>query len=80
MLALRHPEETRYLASDQDEYIGLSICDKHNERYNCNEMESLWEPTPAELEALNNGGVIVFQILGMVHPPIVLGAATIQRD
>ncbi len=37
-------------------------------------MESAWEPTPAELEALNNGGKVYLRIVGVQHPPVMLYA------
>jgi hypothetical protein len=42
-------------------------------------MTSCWEPTPAELEALNNGGKVYLRIVGTGHPPVMvyaLGPAT----
>lgn len=41
-------------------------------------MESAWEPTPAELAALNAGGKVYLRIVGSGHPPVmvyVLGPA-----
>jgi hypothetical protein len=37
-------------------------------------MESVWEPTPAELYVLNNGGKIVLCLVGVSHPPVRLYA------
>jgi hypothetical protein len=33
--------------------------------------ESAWEPTPAELEMLNNGGSIILRVVGW-QPPVAL--------
>jgi hypothetical protein len=41
-------------------------------------MVSCWEPTPAELAVLNNGGKVYLRIVGQGHPPVMiyaLGAA-----
>ena len=37
-------------------------------------MESAWEPTPAELAALNNGGKVYLRVVGSSHPPVMLYA------
>lgn len=34
------------------------------------EMVSAWQPTPAELEALNAGATVYVHIQGELHPPI----------
>lgn len=33
-------------------------------------MVSAWEPTPAELAALNNGAPVYLQVRGSSHPPV----------
>jgi hypothetical protein len=35
-------------------------------------MESIWELTPAELDALANGGMVVLGISGTAHPVVYL--------
>ncbi len=37
-------------------------------------MESAWEPTPAELAALNAGGKVVLRVVGTAHPPVMVYA------
>jgi hypothetical protein len=37
-------------------------------------MESAWEPTPAELAVLNNGGRVYLRIVGAGHPPVMVYA------
>lgn len=37
-------------------------------------MVSCWEPTPAELEAINNGGKVYLRIVGVGHPPVMVYA------
>ena len=37
-------------------------------------MTSCWEPTPAELQALNNGGKVYLKIVGAGHPPVMIYA------
>lgn len=71
MLSLVHPEQTRRLAEKQDEYNALSIADINHPEYG-NVMASIWEPTPAELKILNEGGYIQLGIVGIVHPPVAL--------
>jgi len=79
MLTNIHPTQTRRLADEQDEYLSLSISDRQTEDGQ-NVMESIWEPTPTELEMLKEGGVVVLQILGRIHPPVFITAATVERD
>lgn len=35
-------------------------------------MTTAWEPTPAELAALNAGATVRVQLLGIAHPPIIV--------
>lgn len=35
-------------------------------------MISCWEPTPAELAALNAGAKVMLRIVGVQHPPVML--------
>lgn len=35
-------------------------------------MQSAWEPTPAELVALNSGALLILEIMGTAHPPVRL--------
>jgi hypothetical protein len=35
-----------------------------------NSMVSVWEPTPAEIEAISKGAKIYVSIIGVSHPPI----------
>ncbi len=37
-------------------------------------MISCWEPTPAELAALADGGKVYLRIVGQGHPPVMLWA------
>lgn len=39
-------------------------------------MISAWEPTPAELEALQSGAPVYLQIVGRAHPPVMMWVAT----
>lgn len=52
--------------------VGLPIRDEMNGDVPC--MTSCWEPTPAELVALNNGGKVYLRILGAGHPPVAVYA------
>jgi len=71
MLSVIHPNQTRRLADSQDEYNALSISDETHEVYG-NIMSSIWEPTPAELAILNQGGFVRLSIVGVLHPPVLL--------
>lgn len=71
MLSLQPTNTTRVLAKDQDEYNALAIVDVVTEDGG-SYMVSLWEPTPKELAALNNGGYVRLIILGRVHPPVAI--------
>lgn len=45
-------------------------------------MTSAWEPTPAELVALNNGGKVYLRVVGTGHPPVsvyALGPASPEQ-
>lgn len=67
------PGHTRILGKSQG-YHGLPVKD-HNiydkaVGGDCAAMSTAWEPTPEELEKLNNGGVVVLTLLGVAHPPV----------
>jgi hypothetical protein len=49
---------------------GLPIRDEMNGDVAC--MISAWEPTPAELTALNAGAKVMLRVLGNGHPPVML--------
>ncbi|PZX19803.1 hypothetical protein LX81_00265 [Palleronia aestuarii] len=36
-------------------------------------MTTAWHPTPDELAALNAGAAVHVQLLGEMHPPIIVG-------
>lgn len=75
MMIKRIPGATRVLGKEQG-FTGLPIRDTHiNFADNGPDtpcMETLWEPTPAELEKLNRGGYIKLRVLGTGHPPVML--------
>lgn len=62
MQPLRISNATRRLAEQQDEYLALSIFDERIDGINY--MTSVWEPTPAELKELNEGGAVRLSIIG----------------
>ena len=68
MLPLRISNATRILAETQDEYHALAILDE--DIGGVNHMTSVWEPTPAEIKMLNEGGAVRLTILGIGHPPV----------
>ncbi|MBW8638994.1 hypothetical protein K1W69_17490 [Hoeflea sp. WL0058] len=66
---------TRIVGKSQG-YMGLPIRD---EKIDCSvngpntpSMTTAWLPTPAELEALNNGASVHIRILGTVPPPMMV--------
>jgi len=69
---------TRILAETQDEYVALAIRDE--KIGGVNHMTSLWEPTPAELKMLVDGGAVVLTILGNVHPPVMVSTQPPPKD
>jgi hypothetical protein len=60
---------TRVLGKSQG-YLGLPVRDEMFGEDPC--MTSAWLPTPAELEALNNGAAVHVKLLGTQHPPILV--------
>lgn len=70
MLPLRISNATRILAENQDEYHALAIRDEGHD--GVNHMTSVWEPTPAELKMLQEGGSVRLTILGIQHPPVMI--------
>lgn len=70
MQPLRIINATRILAETQDEYYALAIRDEVVD--GVNQMTSVWEPTPAELNDLANGGAVRLTILGNGHPPVMI--------
>jgi hypothetical protein len=82
MIAKRHPRATRYLGAPagwQPENHGdcahLAISDTRHKSGNA--MESIWEPTPAEMERLNAGAPVSLLILGEIHPPVTINVGMI---
>ena len=71
MTPLRIENATRVLAESQDEYLALAILDETGTN-GVNGMTSLWEPSPAELRELVQGGAVRLTILGTKHPPVIL--------
>lgn len=56
-------------------YLGLPLRDEvgpHGPQ-----VVSSWQPTPAELNALNAGAPIHLTVLGQGHPPVTLGVGPI---
>ena len=58
---------TRVLGEAQG-YLPLPIQDEPGKSSNA--MVSAWEPTPGELQRLNDGAKVEVRIYGGVHPPI----------
>ena len=53
-----------------DDCRGLPIRDEMNGDLPC--MVSAWEPTPAELAAINDGATIKLRVVGSGHPPVMV--------
>ena len=65
---------TREIGKSQG-FIGLPLRDATINTTNLGKqpcMVTAWEPTPAELEAIVNGGLVYLTILGTAHPPVLL--------
>lgn len=75
MMIKRIDGVTRVLGKSQG-YLGLYVRDiKVSCSVNGDEtpaMETSWEPTPEELNALNAGGSVVLRVLGTTHPPVLI--------
>lgn len=72
MIPLRPLHTTRVLAKNQTKYHRLAIRDELMDGHPV--MVSLWEPSPAELKTLMEGGSVRLTILGTAHPPVMVGA------
>jgi len=76
MLSQRISGFTRELGKSQG-YLGLPVRDEEivdnatGLRTPC--MTTAWEPTPEELRRLNAGGMVEIRVLGIAHPPILVG-------
>jgi hypothetical protein len=42
-------------------------------------MVTAWTPTPAELQALNNGASVHVRILGSMPPPMLVGVGPLPK-
>lgn len=73
MIVARIRGATRTLGKTQG-FIGLPIRDEKviMNGHVVNVMESMWEPTPAELELLKQGGKVMLTLMGDQHPPVRL--------
>jgi hypothetical protein len=60
---------TRRIGKQQG-FRGLPLRDEILDGVPC--MVSSWQPTPAELAALQSGAPIYVRVLGSAHPPILL--------
>ena len=76
MQIVRIEGSTRIIGKSQG-YMGLPIRD---DAVNCSvngdntpTMTTAWLPTPAELSALNAGAAVHVTIVGVAHPPIIVG-------
>ena len=43
------------------------------------EWTSYWQPTPAELKALNEGRPVFLRVVGGGHPPVWVGVAGVPQ-
>ncbi len=43
-------------------------------------MLSAWEPTPGELQALNNGAPVILRVIGSAHPPVMVEVGQAPGD
>ena len=73
-MILRIPGTTRVLGKRQG-YLGLPIRDSIiqcsvNGEVPC--METAWELTPPEIEAIIAGQPLILRLLGTQHPPVMI--------
>lgn len=70
------PGHTRIIGKSQG-YLGLPLRDeKINDAVTGRDtptMVTAWLPTPTELAALNAGAAVHVRIIGIGHPPIMVG-------
>lgn len=73
---------TRVVGESQG-YIGLALRD---EKINCSVngpdtpiMVTAWEPNLNELALLNKGAPIILEILGTIHPPIIVKVGPVPQ-
>lgn len=85
MIPARHPSTTRSLGapSDWDEdrsgrcsALPVADVEVEGEPY----MESLWEPTPEELGALDMGEKVILRIRGRAHPVVSVAVTAPQPE
>lgn len=67
---------TRVLGKSQG-YLGLPVRDEKAD--GVSSMTTAWEPTPAEIAAIQAGAKIEVTILGNGHPPIMLGVGDVPE-
>jgi hypothetical protein len=82
MIPKRIAGATRYLGAprgwepDKDgDCSHLAILDVPSDNGGSSVMISAWEPTPAELLAMQNGAPVYLQIVGTAHPPVMVWVA-----
>lgn len=83
MIPKRIHGATRYLGApegwepDKDgDCSHLAILDVPSDNDGSPVMISAWEPTPAELAAMQEGKPVYLQVVGTAHPPVNIWVAT----
>lgn len=76
MIPLSPPGTTRRIGKSQG-YQGLSVSDRLMPD-GAPVMLTMWEPTPAELAALNRGRPVNLWILGAAHPPVIVNVGEVD--
>lgn len=75
MMIARIEGTTRVLGQSQG-YFGLPVRDvRLNDSVSGPDspaMQTAWEPTPAELAALNAGAKVILTVMGTAHPPVMI--------
>lgn len=80
MIPLRITNATHYLGAPKDwkpetdgecGHLAVRVVD--------NIWQSAWEPTPAELAALNAGGSVILSVVGG-QPPVALGVEAALKE
>lgn len=74
---------TRVLGKSQG-YLGLPLRDVTlNDAVNGPEtpaMQTAWLPTPAEIAAINAGAPVILTVLGVSHPPVMIGTGDVPDE
>lgn len=58
------------MTKDECQALPLTILSYEN---GIRSLKSYWTPTEEELAILNSGGYVTLEVLGIQHPPVIIG-------